>query len=825
MSRANRGNQPVELLFREVRHALRTLRKSPGFSAVAVATLALGIGASTAIFSVFAGVLLQPLDYGDPERIVRLQTSWAGEPDAGISPAEYFDYRDGLDVFSSVGVYAYTSPSLTGGEAPERLRAAFVSSGLLPTLSPELLLGRAFTAEEEEPGHDVVILSHDLWQRHFGSAGDVLGRTLVLNGVARTVVGVLPEGFRMPEDYTAGMATDVYLPLGIDRTTVPNRGSHFLAGVARLAAGVTVERAATGVGTLAGRMVEHHPADYPAGMRFSATALPLADDIVGAVRPALLVLLGAVGLLLVIASANVAALLLARTDARRGEFALRSALGAGRGRIVRQLIVEGTVLAVAGGAAGALLATACVELLVALQPPNLPRIGSINIDLRVLGFATAVTAVSGLLLGLAPALQATALRPAVALRDGGGRSTRGRYGLRTGLVVGQIAIALVLLVGAGLLARSFLALTSVDPGYGTEQVLTADIAVPAASYPGTPEVTGFFRSLTDRLAELPGVAAAGAVSNLPLATQLGDLNFHIEGRDTAPDEVSPAADWQTVTPGYFAAMQMVLLRGRGIEHTDDADAPGAVVISETAAERYWPGEDPIGRRFRLGGGAAPGWVTVVGIVRDVRHAGFDAAPRSQMYLPHAQFGFWDDGGPVRSLTLAIRTVGDPAAVASAVRREVSALDPALPVSTVRTMEQVVSASIARPRLMMLLVTAFAAVALVLGAVGVYGVMAYIVACRTREMGLRLALGARPPELAALVLRRTLGIAVIGIGGGLALALGVTRALTGILYGVAPTDPATFAAVPLLLGAVALVASWLPVRRAARVDPATALRHE
>jgi putative ABC transport system permease protein len=812
-------------LGREIGFALRMLRKTPCFTAVALLTLALGLGANIAIFSVVNAVLLQPLDYRHSERVVRLQTSWTGEPRAGISPAEYFDYRDQLGVFATIGVYAYSSPSITGGDRPERLRGAFVSAGTLPTLAAEPLLGRVFTAEEELPGHDVVILSHELWQRRFGSSVDAVGRTIILNGAARTVVGVLQSGFRMPEDYIGGEKTQVYLPLGIDRTTVPNRGSHFLAGIARLAPGVSLERAAEAMSAAASRMVERFPDDYPADMGFEATALPLADDVVGPVRPVLFVLLCAVGLLLLIACANVANLLLARADARQGEFALRSALGAGRGRIVRQLVVESVVLATAGGLLGVLLAAGSVELLVRLQPPDIPRIDSVGIDLSVLWFAVVATGLAGLLLGLLPALQATTAQPAAALHEVGGRTGTGRRKIRAGLAVGQIAIALVLLAGAGLLTRSYAKLTGIDPGFSVERVLTTEIAVPPASYPGAPEVTGFFRTLRERVSQLPGVTAAGAVSNLPLATRLGDLNFHIEGREELPGEVSPAADWQTISPGYFAAMGIALARGRGIDETDDAGAPGVVVISETAAKRYWPGEDPIGRRFLLGGGAAPGWVTVVGVVRDVRHAAFDAPPRSQMYLPHAQFRYWDGGGPVRSLSLVIRTVGEPASVASALRREVAALDPALPVSGFRTMEEVVAASVARPRFMMLLLTAFAAVALVLGAVGVYGVMAHLVGRRTREMGIRLALGARPLEVARLVLRRALALTVLGIAVGLVVAIALTRSLTGILYGVAPTDPATFAGVSLALGAVALAAAWMPIRRATRVDPATVLRHE
>jgi putative ABC transport system permease protein len=805
------------------------LRKTPGFTVVALVTLALGIGANTAIFSVVNGVVLQPLDYSEPERVIRLQTSWAGEPKADISPAEYFDYRDELrdelGVFSAFGVYAYDSPAITDDDRPERLRGVLVSADVLRALGARPSLGRAFTAEEELPGNDVAILSHEIWQRRFGGAEDVIDRSVVIDGTARTVVGVLPEDFRMPEDYTTGTRTEIYLPLGIDRTTVPNRGSHFLSGVARLSPDVTLERAAAATGALADRMVERFPEEYEADMRFEATALPLSDDIIGPVRPAMFVLLSAVGLLLLIACANVANLLLARSDARQSEFALRTALGAGRGRIIRQVIVEGVVLASLGGALGVLLAMGCTELLVALQPPDLPRIESVSVDLRVLAVTAAATALTGILLGLVPALQVSSARPAQALHEGSARSTGGRHKLKAGLVVGEIAVALVLLITAGLLTRSYMELRSVDPGYRVDQVLTTDITLPPTSYPESLEVAGFYRNLLDRVSQLPGVAAAGAVSNLPLATSLGDLNFDIEGRETASGEVSSAADWQTITPGYFSVMEISMLRGRGIEYTDTATAPGVVVINETAANQYWPGEDPIGSRFLLGGGAAPGWVTVVGIVRDVRHEAFDAPARTQMYLSHEQFRFWDNGGPVRGLTLAVRTDGKAGAVAQSVRREVAALDPSLPISDFLTMEQVVSASVARPRLMMLLLATFAAVALVLGAVGVYGVMSSLVARRTREMGIRLALGARPAQVAGLVLKNTMTLTALGVGIGLVLAFAVSRAVSGMLFGVAPTDAATFVGVPLVLVAVALIAALVPIRRAIRVDANSVLRHE
>ena len=812
-------------LLQDVRYAARLLGKSPGFTAVALVTLALGIGANAAIFSVVNGILLEPLDYLQPGRVVKLQTSWAGEPDAGISPAEYYDYRDEIDVFAALGVYAFSSPALTGGDRPERLRGAFVSAGVFPAFGVPALHGRVFTADEELPGHDVAILGFDLWQRRFGGAEDVVGTSVVLDGRARTVIGIMPPGFRMPEDYTSGERTQVWLPLGIDRTTVTNRGSHFLQGVARPDEGVTAERTSAAVTALARRMVERFPDDYPADMRFTASAIPLVEDVIGSVRPVLFVLLTAVGLVLLAACVNVANLVLARSDARQGEFALRAALGAGRARLVRQLVVESLVLAAAGGVLGLLLAAGAVKLLAVLQPPDLPRLDAVTLDLRVVAFTLAAIGLTGMLLGVVPALQATGTRFAAALHEAGVRSIGGRQRLRGGLVVGEMAVALVLLIGAVLLVRSFAELRGVDPGYRIERVLTAEVRLPTATYAGQPEVTGFFHQLLEQIAALPGVEAAGAVSNLPLATDLGDLNFDIEGRETPSSEVSPKADWQTVTPGYFRAMDIALVRGRGIEASDDARAPGVVVINETAATRYWPGENPIGARFRLGGGAAPGWVTIVGIARDVRHAAFDEPARSQMYLPHAQFRFWNDGGPVRGLTLAVRTDGEPETLAKAVRAELASLDPTLPISTFRSMEEVVSAAIARPRLMMLLMSIFAGVALVLGAVGVYGVMAQLVNRRRREMGIRLALGARAAQIAGLVLKRSLVLTASGIAIGVLASLAATRALSGMLFGVTPLDTVTFVAAPLVLVAVAMLAAWVPIRRATCVDPNLVLRHE
>lgn len=820
----------MDTLLQDLRYALRSFRRSPGFTAVAVFTLALGLGAATAIFSVVNGVLLRPLPYPDPDAVVRISNSWEGTPRAQLSPAEYFDYRDRSDAFAAFGVYATGQEmNLTGSGSPERLQASYLTAGVFPALGVEPALGRAFTPEEDRPGGDrVVVLSHGLWRRRFGGSPDVVGQRITLDGVSYAVIGVMPADFRLPEDFGAGAATELFVPLRYDRTTVPNRSRHFLLAVGRLKGGMTVERARQSLRAIAAQFVRDYPDAYPAEMRFTATVVPLREEVLGAVRPALLVLLGAVGSLLLIACANVAGLLLSRADVRRREFAIRTALGAGRGRLVRQLLVESVILAVLGGAFGLLLAAWGTHALVAAEPGDIPRMENVGLDVRVLGFALAISVATGLAFGLAPALRAGRSDLHGALKEGGGRGpTAGAARQRSQrlLVVGETALTLMLLFGAGVLARSFVNLRRVDPGFHSEHVLTGRVALPRSRYQDPPEVTRFYRQLVDRLAHLPGVSAAGAVSSLPLASTLGDLGVHIEGRQVAEGDVSPRGYWQVVTPGYFRALGMQMLRGRAIEATDDERAPGVVVINEAMAHLYWPNENPIGRRFELGGGAGPGWVTVVGIVGDVRHGSLDVAPQPQMYLPHAQFRVWGSGAAISGMTIVLRTTGDPVQLAAAVRREVQALDPDLPVSDVRTMEQVVSSSLARPRFMTLLLSLFAGVALTLAAVGLYAVMAYSVSRRRHEIGIRMALGARGGQVAGMVIRQGLTLALAGIAIGLVGNLAFRRFLKSLLFEVGVADPLTLVGVSALLAGVAFVACYLPARRATRVDPAIALRDE
>jgi predicted permease len=822
-----RGSSAIENILKDVRYAVRALRRNPGFTVAAVLTLGLGIGANTALFSVVNGVLLRPLPYAQPERLVALQNRWEGnDGSSSISPAEYFDYLDQLTAFEQIGVSAPVTVSLTGDGEPERLPAAAVSVGVLRGLGVAPVAGRVFAPEEDVPAPQVVMLSHGLWQRRFGADASVLGRRIIVNGMPRTVIGVMPPGFRVPDDLSATTPAEMFMPLGLHRDSVAIRGSHYLTGVARLRRGVTVEQGTADIAAVASRLVSQYPNDYPEKMGFRAGVVPLLDSVVGEVRPVLVVLLAAVGFVLLIACANVAGLLLSRTEGRRREMAVRTALGAGRGRLVRQLLVESIVLALVGGAVGVGLAALGTRGLIALRPPDLPRLDAIGVDTRVLLFAFGASTLVGILFGLLPAIQATRLDVQSMLREAGrGFAGSRRQGARRALVVGEVALALVLLVGAGLMTRSFVALLSVDPGYRVDHVLTVPVTLPTARYQEDERVIGFFQELTRRVSRLPGVITAGAVAGVPLVAERGDLGINIAERPLPAGEARRRADWQVVTPGYFQAMGIRLLRGRGIEESDQAHTPGVVVINQALANKYWAGEDPLGKRFTLGGRAGPGEVTIVGIVADVRHASLASAPEAEMYLAHTQFRFWGSRSIMRALTLVARTTGEPAALTRAVRGEVAALDAQLPVGTFRTMEEVRGESVSQPRFLMFLFSVFSIVSFAIAVIGIYGVIAYGVAQRRKEIGIRVALGARPALVAGMVVRQGMVLAAVGIIAGLATAFALTRFLSGFLFEVTPTDPITLGLVTASLAAAALAATYIPALRATRTDPVEVLRAE
>ena len=822
-----RGANAIENIVKDVHYAVRALRRNPGFTLAAVLTLSLGIGANTALFSVVNGVLLRPLPYGQPERLVALQNRWDGnDGESSISPAEYFDYLDQLTAFERIGVSTPAIVSITGEGEPERLPATAVSAGVLPLLGVAPVAGRVFAPQEDVPSPEVVILSYELWQRRFSGTESVLGRRIIVNGLPRTVIGVMPAGFRVPDDLSSTTPAEVFIPLGLHRDSVRIRGSHYLTGVARLRRGASVEQGRADIGTVASRFVARFPSDYPEKMQFRASVTPLLESVVGEVRPVLVILLAAVGFVLMIACANVAGLLLSRTEGRRREMAVRTALGAGRGRLVRQLLVESIVLALFGGLVGVGLAVLGTRGLVSLRPPDLPRLDAIGVDTRVLLFALAASTVVGVLFGLLPAIQATRLDVQSMLREAGrGFAGSRRQGARRVLVVGEVALALVLLVGAGLMTRSFVGLLSVDPGYRVDHVLTVPVTLPAARYEEDERVIGFFRELTRRVAGLPGVTTAGAVAGVPLVAERGDIGINIPERPLPAGGTRRRADWQVVTPGYFQAMGMRLLRGRGIEDADQANTPGVVVINQALANKYWAGEAPIGKRFILGGRAGPGEVTIVGIVGDVRHTSLASAPEPEMYLAHTQFRFWGGGGILRSLSLVVRTAAEPSTLTRAVRAEVAAFDPQLPLGTFRTMEEVRGESVSQPRFLMFLFSVFSIVSLAIAVVGIYGVIAYGVAQRRKEIGIRVALGARPSTVAGMVVRQGMGLAVLGIALGLLMAFALTRFLSGFLFSVTPTDPITLGIVTLSLAAAALAATYVPALRATRTDPVEVLRAE
>ncbi len=829
-SREQLRHRTLEHLGHDLRFALRGLRRRPLVAGIVVFTLAAGIGAAATVFSVIDRILLQPLPYASPERLVALTQHWGNRADGpgSVSPAEYFDYTDQVKNFDAFGVYTLGVGDISGDREPERVTEAQVSSGVLAALGVTPVLGRTIQPADDAPGSDdVAMISGGLWTRRFGGAPDIVGRRIQIDGRPVSIIGVLPPGFRLPDEMASADAAELYVPLALDRAAVTIRGSHFLSAVARVRAGANPAGAAAEAASVAGRFAAANPADYPAGNHFGVTVISLNAAVAGSSRPTLLLLLAATACARVIACVNAAGLLLAQAASRRQEMAVRTALGAERSRLVRQLLVESGLLAFVAGAGGVALTYMATALLARIHPVDLPRLGELTVNAPVLVFALLITLGSAVAFGLVAARRLARADVQTSLRGTGRTSTSGRRDreLRRALIVAEIAMAVVLVVAAGLLTKSFRRLLAVDPGFRIEHVMMMPVSLPQAAYASDSEAVSFFQQLDARIRPQPGVAAVGAVAGVPLVAPRGDMGIEFEGHPIPTGAVHPKADWQVVTPGYFSAIGMRLLSGRTLEGTDVEDRPGAVVVNQTMALRYWPAESPLGQRFKLGGGARPDTVTVVGIVADVRQAGLGVTPEPEMYLAHAQFRFWGGGGAVRSLSVVLATrMGAPEAGAL-VRRELHALAPDVPAAPVQSMRDVRAASVAQPRFMMTLLAAIAALAFVISLAGLYGIMAYTVAERRREFGVRMALGASSGDIARLVLREGAAITLAGTAIGVPAALAFGRLLQKFLFDVRPGDPVVLAIVSGALAVVALGAAYGPARRAARADPVAALRME
>ncbi|HEX2139631.1 MAG TPA: ABC transporter permease [Woeseiaceae bacterium] len=807
----------MNTLLEDLRYAFRSLGKSPGFAAVAVLTLALGIGANSAIFSVVHNVLLQPLAYADPDRLVRV---FHDAPEDGFavtrgafSPPDFEDLQRGNSAFAGLAAYYFipgqSETSLLGGEAPQELDTAFVSAGFFPLLGVAPELGRTPGAEENVAGADnVVVLSHGLWQGRFGADPRIVGKTVSLDGDAFTIIGVMPAEFDFPSREAA-----MWVPLSlIGEDDIPRRRDlRWLDVVGRLAPGMTPESADAAADTVVQRLAREYP-DSNEGWN-GVTVQSLKASLVGDVRPALLVLLGAVALVLLIACANLANLLLARGSARAREFAIRTALGADRGRIVRQLLTESLVLALLGGALGLGLAYAGLDTLVALSADTIPRPDQVDLDLRVVAFALAASILTGVLFGLAPSLAASKPDLQDSLGEGGRSSSAGRRSrdMRGALVIAQTALAVVLLVGAGLLIRSFWNLTHVDPGFTGENVLSVSISTPSEVIFDDDRRSAYRREILSRVENLPGVIAVGGSKTVPLHGGGEGYAFTVPGR---AEPVAPESGVLIVTPGYFRALGIPLLQGRDFSHADETAGAPVLVVNEAFARTYLPGRNPLGETLRLGETE----LRIVGLVGDVRNDGIAREAAPAVYAPAFLL-------PRSSMKLFIRTAADPLQVASAVRETIWDINPNQPVSNITTMQQVVSETVTRPRFFTLLLGGFAGLAMVLAALGVYGVIAYAVSRRTYEIGIRMALGARAGSVLRMTIAQGVAPALAGLVLGLAAAFLLSRVLSTLLYGVGAADPATFGGVALLLVSVALLAGWLPASRAARVNPASALRQE
>lgn len=800
-------------LWQDLRYGARMLLRQPGFTLIAILTLALGIGANSAIFSVANAVIFRPLDFHQPDQLVmiweRHAKEFSGEPISATAP-NFLYWREHNQSFESLAAMAGRTYSLTGAGEPERLSGLAASTNLFSLLGIQPAIGRGFIAEEEQAGKDqVAVISYGLWQRRFGSSADALGAHITLSGKPFEVVGVLPQGFQLPTGQP-----DILVPLPFTARDAENRGAHMLRVIGRIKPEVSGEQAQTEINELMNRLGDQYP-ESNAG--WTAPIVPLKEEGVTAAKPALFVLLGAVGFLLLIACANVANLLLARSTVRGREFAVRVALGAGRWRLARQLFTESLMLTACGGALGLIAAVWSIDFFTRLGPRDIPRLEQASLDWRVILFTIAIMVATAILSSLAPVIKSLSVNLNESLKEGSRGASKSLRGLRAIMVL-QIGLAIVLLVGAGLLIRSYSRLTSVDPGITTENVLTMSISPPVSKYGDDRRRSEFFQNIVARVSSLPGVESAAITQNLPLTRSRLFFVLSVEGVPAPPPgEPQLEAEFHPVSPDYFRVLGIPLLKGRSFDERDAANATQVIIISESMARRYFPDRDPIGRKIHILANDQPPR-EIIGVAGEIRHFGLDKETAEEMYVPYQQFA------PFTGILVA-RTEASPMSLVGAIKEQIWAIDSDQPVFRISTMEQILSESVTGQRFNTLLIAAFAAVALLLASVGIYGVMSYSVSQSTQELGIRLALGAQRSDIIHLVVGKGLALTLAGIGLGVAGAFALTRLLSSMLFEVSTTDPATFIVVSLLLTGVAVLACYLPARRATRIDPMIALRYE
>ncbi len=804
----------------DLRYAIRTLLKKPGFCAIAVLTLALGIGANTAIFSVINAVVLKPLPYGEPQRIAQVweYDKRQGPAQGTISPHNFNDWRNQSKLFEHLAAYRYVNFTLTDGHQPESLRGVMASSSLLAVLGTKPLLGRDFLPEEDAPGKNrVVILSEGFWQRHFAGNREVLGQPVQLNGESYTIIGVMPKGFEFPA------AVELWSPLGLDLPRI-ERGNRYLFTIGRLRPDTSLSAAQTEMDAIAASLAEQYP---NSNSNSGVYLVSLHEQVVNqAVKTSLFVLLGAVGLVLLIACANVTNLLLVRATARRKEIAIRLSIGASRWQLIRQFLTEGLVLSIIGGGLGLLLAWWGVDLILAVVPNSLPRVGEIDVDSHVLVFTLLASLIAGTLSALVPAFYGTKLDLNHTLKEAGQSvaSSSLRQGVLGFLVSAEIAIALVVLIGAGLLLASFLRLQQINPGFKATNLLTLQLSLPGSKYKDAKQQASFFQRALERINSISTLDSAGAVSDLPFSNSRSVSSFEIEGRPAQPGDDAIAADHRVVSPNYFKTLNIPFVEGRDFTDRDNQATTGVMVVNQSWARTYFPNDNPMGKRIRIGDDGEvtlygePIWREVVGIVGDIKHGDLTAQAKPEMYVPYLQQS-------LARMMFVVRAKGESAGLTEAVRNEIQALDSDLPIYNIRLMDERLARSILPQRFNAMLIGLFAVVALILAMMGIYGVMAYTVEQNTRDIGIRLALGAQNRDVLGMVLKQGLKLALAGIAIGLVAAYLLSKTIADLLYGISPTDAQTFIYVALLLTAVALVACWVPARRAMKVDPGVALRYE